>query len=165
MAWASSRALLSAVASEGWEALGEPRRSSRRLTRSSMLPHHALSGVPLAWECRPTPVLRGVRSSAASICAISKKTHALQETMFRLLLPAPRFDSVWLWLMGIGGSLIQYGVFVPAFSQPMTRRFERRMVGARHVVDGTAQKTAREKLFITHNGPPPDVGPPLIRCV
>ena len=41
------------------------------------------------------------------------------------------------------GSLIQMGVFVPGFSQPMTRRFERLMVGARHVVDGTAQKTAR----------------------
>ena len=42
----------------------------------------------------------------------------------------------------------------------MTRRFERLMVGARHVVDGTAQKTAREKLLITRNGPPPDVAPP-----
>ena len=42
----------------------------------------------------------------------------------------------------------------------MTRRFERLMVGARHAVDGAAQKTAREKLLITRNAPPPEVGPP-----
>ena len=47
----------------------------------------------------------------------------------------------------------------------MTRRFERLMVGAQHVVDGTAQKTERDNLLITRNGPPPDVAPPLIRCV
>ena len=58
-------------------------------------------------------------------------------------------------------SVIQWGGFDSAFSQPMTRRFERPIVGARPVVDGTAQKTASKKLFITPNGPPPEGGPPL----
>ena len=58
-------------------------------------------------------------------------------------------------------SVIQWGGFDSAFYRPMTRRFERPMVGAWPVVDGTAQKTASKKLLITRNGPPPDVGPPL----
>ena len=60
-----------------------------------------------------------------------------------------------------GVPYLKGGVFIPAFSQPMTRRFERPMAGARPVVDGTAQKTASKKLLITRNAPPPDVGPPL----
>ena len=57
-------------------------------------------------------------------------------------------------------SVIQWGGFDSAFFWPMTRRFERTMVGARPVVDGTAQKHASKKLLITRNSPPPDLGPP-----
>ena len=39
-------------------------------------------------------------------------------------------DGVPTGWSGVMGSLIQWGVFVPAFFQPMTRRFERPMVGA-----------------------------------
>ena len=59
------------------------------------------------------------------------------------------------------GSLTRGGVFVPALSQPMTRGFERPMVGATPIEEGMPQKTARKKLLITRNGPPPDVGPSL----
>ena len=44
--------------------------------------------------------------------------------------------TVYTFLVNVMGSLTQWGVFVPGFSQPMTRRFERLMVGARHVADG-----------------------------
>ena len=57
------------------------------------------------------------------------------------------------------GSLIQRGVFVPAFSQPMTGGCERSNVGAVPIEEGMTQKTARKKLFMIPTGTPPDVGP------
>ena len=58
------------------------------------------------------------------------------------------------------GSLIRRGGFDSAFSQPMTNSCEWLTVGGQPVADSTAQKTAREKLLVTRNGHPPDVGPP-----
>ena len=61
------------------------------------------------------------------------------------------------------GSLTQWGVFVPAFSQPMTRGFEGSQVGAISIEEGMPQKISRKKLLVMQNGTPPDVGPPLRR--
>ena len=58
------------------------------------------------------------------------------------------------------GSLIRRGGFDSAFFQQMTRDCEWLTVGGQPVADSTAQKTAREKLLVTRNGHPPDVGPP-----
>ena len=58
------------------------------------------------------------------------------------------------------GSLIQRGVFVPAFSQPMTGGCECSKVGAVPIEEGMTQKTSRKKLFMIPAGTPPDVGPP-----
>ena len=60
----------------------------------------------------------------------------------------------------IMGPLIQRGVFVPAFSQPMTGGCECSKVGAVTIEEGMAPKTARKKLFMIPAGTPPDVGPP-----
>ena len=57
----------------------------------------------------------------------------------------------------IMGSLTRGGVFVPALSQPMTRGFERPMVGATPIEEGMPQKTSRKKLLMMRNGTPPDV--------
>ena len=57
------------------------------------------------------------------------------------------------------GSLIQWGVFVPAISEPITHGCEGSIVGAIPIEEGMTQKTARFKLLIMRNGAPPDVGP------
>jgi len=54
--------------------------------------------------------------SAKGMCAVNTKNEKLHAVII-----ASSWDM---------GSLIQWGVFVPAFFQPMTRRFERPMVGA-----------------------------------
>ena len=59
------------------------------------------------------------------------------------------------------GSLIQWGGFVPAISEPITHGCEGSIVGAIPIEEGMTQKTARFKLLIMRNGAPPDVGPPL----
>ena len=59
------------------------------------------------------------------------------------------------------GSLIQWGGFVPALSEPMTHGCEGSKVGAIPIEEGMPQKTARKKLFMMRNGAAPDVGPPL----
>ena len=58
-------------------------------------------------------------------------------------------------------SLIQWGAFVPAFSQPMAGGCECSKVGTVPIEEGMTQKTARFKLVMMRNGAPPDVGPPL----
>ena len=63
------------------------------------------------------------------------------------------------------GSLIRRGGFDSAFFQQMTHDCEWLTVGGQPVADSTAQKTAQEKLLVTRNGHPPDVGPPLGWCV
>ena len=55
------------------------------------------------------------------------------------------------------GSLTRGGVFVPALSQPMTRGFERPMVGATHIEEDMPQRNCTKKAF----DPPPEGGPPL----
>ena len=59
------------------------------------------------------------------------------------------------------GSLIQWGGFFPALSEPMTHGCEGSKVGAIPIEEGMPQKTARKKLFMMRNGAAPDVGPPL----
>ena len=59
-----------------------------------------------------------------------------------------------------GVTYIRRGGLVSAFSQPMTHDCKWLKVGGQPVEDSTAQKTAREKLLVTRNGHPPDVGPP-----
>ena len=43
--------------------------------------------------------------------------------------------------------LARGGVFVPALSQPMTRDFERPMVGVTHIEEGMPQKNRTKKAF------------------
>ena len=59
------------------------------------------------------------------------------------------------------GSLIQWGGFVPALSEPMTHDCEGSKVGAIPIEEGMPQKNAQNKLFMMRNGAAPDVGPPL----
>ena len=58
------------------------------------------------------------------------------------------------------GSLIQWGGFVPALSEPMTHGCEGSKVGAIPIEEDMTQKTARKKLFMMRNGAAPDVGRP-----
>ena len=57
------------------------------------------------------------------------------------------------------GSLIQWGGFVPALSEPITHGCEGSKVGAIPIEEGMTQKTAQKKLFMMRNGAAPDVGP------
>ena len=53
------------------------------------------------------------------------------------------------------GSLIQWGGFVPAISEPITHGCEGSIVGAIPIEEGMTQKTARFKLLIMRNGARP----------
>ena len=58
-------------------------------------------------------------------------------------------------------SLIQWGGFVPALSEPITHDCEGSKVGEIPIEEDMTQKIARKKLFMMRNGAAPDVGPPL----